>query len=131
MEFKEKDEDIRGKRWNFQDKSNLISLFEIKKGFVRGGEYHKNEVIHILISGKVEYRKENVITQKEEIKILESYSLIHLPPKTSDLIIALEDSIMIGVYKKEINKTFYQKHRQIVKEKMYVDNYEINDVKSF
>ena len=128
MQFEKKDEDVRGKRWNFQDKSNLISLFEIKKGFVRGGEYHKNDVIHILISGKVEYRKENVLTQKEEIQILESYSLIHLPPKTSDLITALEDSIMIGVYKKEINKTFYKKHRQIVKEKMYVNNNKTNDV---
>ena len=116
MQFKEKDEDVRGKRWNFQDKSNLISLFEIKKGFARGGQYHKNNVTHILISGKVEYRKENVITHKEDIQILESYSVTNLPPQTSDLIIALEDSIMIGVYPKEITDTFYQKHCQIVKE---------------
>ena len=120
MQFKEKDEDVRGKRWNFQDKSNLISLFEIKKGFARGGQYHKNNVTHILISGKVEYRKENVITHKEETQILESYSVTNLPPQTSDLIIALEDSMMIGVYPKEITDTFYQKHSQIVKEKIRI-----------
>ena len=95
----QKDEDVRGKRWNFQDEENLISLFEIKKGFIRGGQYHKNDVIHILISGKVEYRKENVITKKEEILILEAYSMTYLPANTSDLITALEDSIMIGLYK--------------------------------
>ena len=72
MQFKEKDEDVRGRRWNFQDKSNLISLFEIKKGFARGGQYHKNNVIHILVLGKVEYRKENVITQKEEIQFYQA-----------------------------------------------------------
>jgi hypothetical protein len=118
MQFKEKDEDIRGKRWNFQNKSNIISLFEIKKGFARGGQYHKNNVMHILISGKVEYRKENVITHKEEIQFLESPSVTYLPPQTSDLIIALEDSIMIGVYPKEITNTFYQKYSIIVKEKI-------------
>ena len=120
VQFKEKDEDVRGRRWNFQDKSNLISLFEIKKGFARGGQYHKNNVIHILVLGKVEYRKENVITHKEEIQFLESHSITYLPPQTSDLIIALEDSIMIGVYPKEITNTFYQKHSQIVKEKIRI-----------
>ena len=55
MKFTGKDEDVRGQRWNFQDNENLISLFEIKKGFSRGGQYHKNEVTHVLISGKIEY----------------------------------------------------------------------------
>lgn len=118
MQFKEKDEDIRGKRWNFQDNGNLVSLFEIKKGFTRGGQYHKNEVTHILISGTVEYRKENIITKKEEISILKAYSITCLPANTSDLITALEDSIMIGIYKKENENTFYPKHRKIVEDKI-------------
>ena len=67
MKFTGKDEDVRGQRWNFQDNGNLISLFEIKKGFSRGGQYHENEVTHVLISGKIEYRRENVLTGKEEI----------------------------------------------------------------
>ena len=129
MQFKEKDEDIRGKRWNFQNKSNIISLFEIKKGFARGGQYHKNNVLHMLISGKVEYRKENVITHKEEIEFLESPSMTFLPSQTSDLIIALEDSVMIGVYSKEITRTFFQKHSQIVKEIMRVESNNFDDVK--
>lgn len=118
MQFHQKDEDIRGKRWNFQDKNNTISLFEIKKGFSRGGQYHKNDVMHILLSGKVEYRKENINTKKEDVSILESYSVICLPANNSDLITALEDSVMIGVYKNESEKTFYQKHRDIVKQKI-------------
>ena len=118
MKFTGKDEDVRGQRWNFQDNENLISLFEIKKGFSRGGQYHKNEVTHVLISGKIEYRKENVLTGKEEISTLDSFSSTLLLPNTSDLITALEDSVMVGIYKNEPEKKYYEKHSRIVKEKM-------------
>ena len=118
MKFTGKDEDVRGQRWNFQDNENLISLFEIKKGFSRGGQYHKDEVTHVLISGKIEYRKENVLTGKEEISMLDSFSSTLLPPNTSDLITALEDSVMVGIYKNELEKKYYEKHSRIVKEKM-------------
>ena len=118
MKFTGKDEDVRGQRWNFQDNENLISLFEIKKGFSRGGQYHKNEVTHVLISGKIEYRKENVLTGKEEISMLDSFSSTLLPPNTSDLITALEDSVMVGIYKNELEKKYYEKYSRIVKEKM-------------
>lgn len=109
---------MRGTRWIFQDNDNLISLFEIKKGFVRGGQYHENDVIHILISGSIEYKKENIVTKQKEIIHLDSFSSIHLPPNTSDLITALEDSVMVGLYKKEAVDRFYQKHRTIVNNKI-------------
>ena len=118
MKFTGKDEDVRGQRWNFQGNGNLISLFEIKKGFSRGGQYHENEVTHVLISGKIEYRRENVLTGKEEISTLDSFSSTLLPPNTSDLITALEDSVMVGIYKNELEKKYYEKHSRIVKEKM-------------
>ena len=130
MKFTGKDEDVRGQRWNFQDNGNLISLFEIKKGFSRGGQYHENEVTHVLISGKIEYRKENVLTGKEEISTLDSFSSTLLPPNTSDLITALEDSVMVGIYKNELEKKYYEKHSRIVKEKMELEkNHEhfVND----
>jgi hypothetical protein len=130
MKFTGKDEDVRGQRWNFQDNGNLISLFEIKKGFSRGGQYHENEVTHVLISGKIEYRKENVLTGKEEISTLDSFSSTLLPPNTSDLITALEDSVMVGIYKNEPEKKYYEKHSRIVKEKMELEkNHEhfVND----
>ena len=130
MKFTGKDGDVRGQRWNFQDNENLISLFEIKKGFSRGGQYHENEVTHVLISGKIEYRRENVLTGKEEISTLDSFSSTLLPPNTSDLITALEDSVMVGIYKNEPEKKYYEKHSRIVKEKMELEkNHEhfVND----
>jgi len=62
--------------------------------------------------------KENIVTKKEEISILETNSIIHLPQNTSDLITALEDSILIGVYKIENENTFYSKHRKTVEGKI-------------
>ena len=48
--------------------------------------------------------------------------MTYLPANTSDLITALEDSIMIGLYKKEKEKTYYQKHRVIVQNQLSTKN---------
>ena len=50
--------------------------------------------------------------------MLDSFSSTLLPPNTSDLITALEDSVMVGIYKNELEKKYYEKHSRIVKEKM-------------
>ena len=69
-----------------------------------------------LVSGKVEFHIENVATQEEEIVILNPPSNITMPREHSDLIIGLEDSVMVGIYPKEENLTFYDKHRKILDE---------------
>lgn len=116
------DRDVRGLRCHFEYKDNIVTIFEIKKGFSRGGQYHENDVKHILISGKVEYRKEDIDSKKETIDLLTPYSTITLPPRNSDLITALEDSVMIGIYKNENFQKIYQKHSKIVKTKMKNDS---------
>ena len=114
MEFQKEESDIRGFRYIFSEDRKIITLFQIKKGFVRGGQYHPNEVLHFLISGKIEYHKENISTKEETIEILDSPCITTLPKNNSDLIIALTDSILVGIYPKEKNLTFYEKHRKIV-----------------
>ncbi len=118
MQFVKEENDVRGNRWIFHDKDSIISLFEIKKGFSRGGQYHENAVTHMLISGNVKYTKENIVTKQEHTTILNPFSVMVLPPNTSDLITALEDSMMIGLYKKESADRFYKKHRKIVRAKI-------------
>ena len=39
-----------------------------------------------------------------------------MPREHSDLIIGLEDSVMVGIYPKEENLTFYDKHRKMLDE---------------
>ena len=72
--------DIRGFRWLFENDNNVITLFEVKKGFARGGQYHKKEVRHILLSGKSEYRKMNINTKIETREIVSGMKIITLPP---------------------------------------------------
>ncbi len=114
MRLKKEENDIRGFRYIFSGDEKTVTLFQIKKGFVRGGQYHQDDVQHFLISGKVEYHKENISTKKNTVEILDSPSITTLPKNNSDLIIGLSDSILVGIYPKEENFTFYDKHRNIV-----------------
>ena len=97
-----------------------VNMVEIKKGFARGGHYHKFESDHIIITGKIEYREENIDTKKEEIKIISSPAIIRVPPNTAHLLIALEDSIFAEVFDNKYEGTNYPKYRKIVEEKMKI-----------
>ncbi len=114
MEFKKEESDIRGFRYIFFDDKNIITIFQIKKDYVRGGQYHDDDVHHFLLSGKIKYHKENIFTGTETVEILNSPCITILPKNNSDLIYGLKDSIMVGVYPIEKNNKFYHKHRKIV-----------------
>ena len=114
MKFEKEETDIRGFRYIYLDNKKIITLFQIKKGFVRGGQYHQDDTQEFLIAGKVEYHKENIFTKEETVEILDAPCITILPKNNSDLIIALADSILVGVYPKEKIIAFYDKHRKIV-----------------
>ena len=48
------------------------NLFELKKGFARGGHFHDYEVVHTLVFGKIEHRMKNLDSKKETIEILQT-----------------------------------------------------------
>ncbi len=110
--------DIRGFRWLFENDNNVITLFEVKKGFARGGQYHKKEVRHILLSGKSEYRKMNINTKIETREIVSGMKIITLPPFTSELIIGIEYSVFVGIYPKEEEFLFFNEHRKEVEKRI-------------
>ena len=110
--------DIRGFRWLFENDNNVITLFEVKKGFARGGQYHKKEVKHILLSGKSEYRKMNINTKIETHEIVSGTKIITLPPFTSELIIGIEYSVFVGIYPKEEEILFFNEHRKEVEKRI-------------
>ena len=111
--------DIRGFRWLFENDNNVITLFEVKKGFARGGQYHKKEVKHILLSGKSEYRKMNINTKIETREIVSGMKIITLPPFTSELIIGIEYSVFVGIYPKEEEFLFFNEHRKEVEKRIF------------
>ncbi|MEM4392130.1 MAG: hypothetical protein QXG67_05025 [Candidatus Nitrosotenuis sp.] len=49
--------DERGKILFFIDGNARINLFEVRKGFARGGHYHNYPIVHTLLSGKIDTDK--------------------------------------------------------------------------
>lgn len=111
-------EDIRGKIMIYTYGKNHVNLVEIKKGFARGGHYHSYSQNHILISGKIEYREEDIVTNVEQIKIINKPEVLFVPANNAHLFIALEDTIFVETYGEEYNAINYPKYRKIVNEAM-------------
>ena len=110
--------DIRGKILFFTYDKTKINLFEIKKGFARGGHYHNYDIIHTLITGKIEHRIEDIETKQEQISIITAPAILEIPAKSANLIIAIEDSVFTEVFSEEYKSTVYDKYRNIVHQKM-------------
>jgi quercetin dioxygenase-like cupin family protein len=120
MTFESKGEggDKRGKILFFVNNETKVNLFEVKKGFARGGHYHDYDITHVLLTGKIEHRVENMETKEEEISILAAPSIMKIPANYANLIIALEDSIFTEVFDGIYKSIVYEKYRNIVTQKM-------------
>jgi hypothetical protein len=117
LKFKKYVEDKRGKILFLKYNDKNINLIEIKKGFARGGHFHQTITNHFLISGKIEYHEENIITGEEKISIILSPRIIHTSSNLAHLVIAKEDSLFFEVFK-NYEDTVYPKYRKIVEDLM-------------
>lgn len=111
-------EDIRGKIFFFSYGDKRFNLVEMKKGFARGGHHHNFEQVHIILTGKIEYHRKDLVTNKKEIKVINSPESVSIPAKTPHLFIALEDSSFIEIYENLYEATEYPEFRRIVEERM-------------
>jgi dTDP-4-dehydrorhamnose 3,5-epimerase-like enzyme len=118
LEFENEVDDVRGKIRFYSHGKMKINLIETKKGFARGGHYHKYEQDHILISGQVEVRYYDISTSQESIQTFKTPSIIHIPKNIAHLFIAVEDSIFIETSDSKYEVTNFPKYRQIVEERM-------------
>lgn len=119
MKYEKTAEDIRGKIFFYSNNDEHFGLTETKKDFVRGGHYMNISQSLFLISGKIKYVEKNIENDSEKINIYSAPSMITVPPKTANLVFALEDSLIIETLpKNEKLKIKYLKYRQIVEEKM-------------
>ena len=119
LEFKKLAEDVRGKIiFLSYDGQKSLNIAEIKKGFARGGHYHPYEQYHVILSGKIEYREENLDTKKEQIRIVNGPEILQVPPNTAHLLIALEDTLFLESFWYQYIATDYPKYRKIVEERI-------------
>jgi len=111
-------DEVRGKIDFFSFGNKKIYFVETRKSYARGGHYHSFPSIHILISGLIEYREENIDDNQEHIKKIQAPAIINTPPNFAHLIIALEDSVFIEIFEQSYEATNYEKYRKIVDEKL-------------
>jgi len=117
LKFEKEGEDSRGKFVFCSYGDKKISIFEIKKGFSRGGYSWKREIIQNVILGKIEYRTQNIETDKETVRIIEAPFTITLRPQTADLITALEDSVLSEISDKNNQNKLFSKFRDIIEKR--------------
>lgn len=118
LNLKNEGGDKRGKILFFTHNNTKINLFEIKRGFARGGHYHPFNVVYILLSGKVEYREFNFETNIETIKVLNAPTVINNMTHTANLITAINDSLFVEIFSHDYKAKIYPKYRKTIEEKL-------------
>jgi quercetin dioxygenase-like cupin family protein len=119
LKFEKEVEGVRGKILFCKHENGFINIVEIKKGYARGGHYHKYDQMHFIISGKIEYIEENIETKKVKKKIINNPTKIIIPAKTAHMFTALEDAIFLESFSKEYHAINYPKYRDIVEKRMH------------
>lgn len=111
-------EDKRGKIIFLSFKGKKINILELKKGFSRGGHYHKFPTRHLIISGKIEYRGKDVNTGKEKKQLFASNDMIETPANEAHMLTAMDDSMFLEVFENEYDATVFPEYRSIVDSKL-------------
>ena len=112
-------EDARGKILVFRLGSSQINMIMTKKGFSRGGHFHKTDTSHELVSGRIEYREEDPISGSgEKVEIFDAPAIISVAAGMAHIVTALEDSVMVEMFDDGYEATNYPKYRQVVDGRM-------------
>jgi dTDP-4-dehydrorhamnose 3,5-epimerase-like enzyme len=118
LEFKKSYSDIRGIILFCSFGKSSLHFVKTKKGFSRGGHYHKFKSDHILLQGKIEFKEFNMNTNLEQIRILSAPVTITVEPNIAHLLTALEDTVFLEFFDFEYSSTDYIPYRTIVEKKM-------------
>ena len=122
LEFLDKGGDIRGAILFFKFNQEKTNLFELKKGYARGGHSHDYDIIHTLISGTIEHRTKSIYSSDEIIETVSAPAILKIPANTANLIVALEDSIFSEIFQSEYKSIVYSEYRDIVLKKIKNEN---------
>ena len=118
IKFTKSVSDLRGTILFYSFGKSTINFVETKKGFSRGGHYHKFKSDHIFLQGKIEFRELNLDTNIEQIRILSAPCIVSVGPTIAHLLTALEDSLFLECFDVEYSAIDYMPYRNIVNEKI-------------
>jgi dTDP-4-dehydrorhamnose 3,5-epimerase-like enzyme len=118
LEFKKEVKDERGKIIFLQYGKRQINIVEIKKGYSRGGHYHKSSTKHILITGKVKCQEKQIDTDDEKITVVKAPNTITISKDTPHMLTALKDTVFLESFSDGYEDSIYPEYRKIVMEKI-------------
>lgn len=118
LEFNKSVSDIRGTTLFCSFGKLIIHFVETKKGFSRGGHYHKFKSDHILLRGKIEFKDLNFSKNFEQTRIILAPFTISVESNVAHLLTALDDSLFLECFDTEYSAIDYFPYRNIVDEKI-------------
>jgi dTDP-4-dehydrorhamnose 3,5-epimerase-like enzyme len=81
---------------SYREEIRHVALFEIKRGFSRGGHYHeKKEEVFYVVRGKIKAKMMDLDTHHEEERLFETGDRIRIEPRCAHLFYALEDTLVV------------------------------------
>jgi len=118
LELSKSVNDVRGTIMFYSFGKIIIHFVETKKGFSRGGHYHKFKSDHILLQGKVEFKELDLDTNIEQIRILSAPYIISVEPNVAHILTAMEDSLFLECFDTEYSAIDYLPYRNIINQKI-------------
>ena len=111
-------EDVRGTSIFLSHNGKQVNLLEIRKGFSRGGHYHKFPTTHIVVLGKVEYRGKDIVIGHERIQVYSLNEIINVPANEAHILTAVEDSLLFEIFEKDYEATNFPEYRNVIESKI-------------
>jgi len=111
-------EDSRGKIFFCKLGDKNINFIELKKGYARGGHYHKFNSKHIILSGKIKYLEKNLETNVESEKLINGPEIVLTKSKIAHMFIGIENSLFVEIFPDEYDAIYYPAYRKIIEDKM-------------
>jgi dTDP-4-dehydrorhamnose 3,5-epimerase-like enzyme len=112
IEIEKVHEDERGSIHRILFKGREFIILFTKKGYLRGGDYHKSKQHDVVLTGKMEFRY--IKNGEEEVRTLEAGEMIKFEPNVPHMFSAKEDTLIIEWLEGEFEKSYYQPYRRLV-----------------
>jgi hypothetical protein len=114
-------EDMRGAIFLIKHQDKEFILWTLKKGHIRGGDYHKSTQYDVILSGKVLVTSH--INGKDVKRLCGENTIISFKPEEPHMIQALTDDVLVLEWLEgEFEKQYYEPYRRLIRKKMGVSN---------
>lgn len=112
MKLEKVHEDERGSIHRLLFKGKEFIILFTRKGYLRGGDYHKSKQHDVVLVGEMKFRYR--INGKDYSKTLGAGEMTHFEPHVPHMFSAKEDTVIVEWLEGEFEKSYYQPYRKLV-----------------